>query len=83
MPATYRWEITEDFMMTGAEDKQGPKGLDPAIKDNSATFAMYDDDGELYYKGVIYGDYSGFEPLDDFGTWNAGCTEIRINGVTL
>ena len=48
-------------------------------------FRMYDDDGELYYTGVRtgesddsgYGSEHGFEPLDDYGTPNAGCTEIR------
>lgn len=40
-------------------------------------FRMYDDDGELYYDGRIVGDYDGFEPLDDFGMPNVGCTNIR------
>jgi len=40
-------------------------------------FRMYDDDN-LYYEGYILGfDYDGFEPLDDFGTPNAGCTTIE------
>lgn len=43
-----------------------------------SRFAMYDDDGECYYEGVIYGDYDGFEPLDDFGGPNAGCTAIKM-----
>jgi hypothetical protein len=38
---------------------------------------MYDDDGKLYYAGTIWGDYDGFEPLDDFGMPNAGCTSIE------
>ena len=29
------------------------------------------------YAWVLTGDYEGFEPLDDFGTPYAGCTEIR------
>ncbi len=55
-------------------------------------FKMYDDDGELYYDGKIVGvddsdeiflagsvggDVADFGPLWDFGTPNAGCTEIR------
>jgi hypothetical protein len=43
-------------------------------------FQMLDDDGELYYTGVRAGESQyddGFEPLDDFGKPNAGCTEIR------
>lgn len=50
-------------------------------------FRMYDDDGELYYTGVRTGDAGpwaedGFEPLDDFGTPNAGATEIRYLNTT-
>jgi|TARA_R100001530_G_scaffold110783_3_gene78010 hypothetical protein len=41
---------------------------------------MFDDDGVLYYAGLIWGDYDGFEPLDDFGMPNAGCTEIQLRG---
>lgn len=43
-------------------------------------FRMYDDDGNLYYAGRISpkaADLNGFQPLDNFGTPNAGCTEIR------
>lgn len=48
-------------------------------------FKMYDDDNNLYYSGVFAEVtpepdgtmLDGFEPLDDFGTPNAGCTEIR------
>lgn len=46
-------------------------------------FKIYDDDNEIYYTGVRtgeaeeFGSEDGFEPLDDFGTPNAGATEIR------
>lgn len=46
-------------------------------------FRMYDDDDELYYEGrwVVDPDvpdeaFEGFEPLDCFGTPNAGCTRL-------
>lgn len=39
-------------------------------------FRMYDDDGELYYEGVVVGD--AMAPLRDFGRPNAGCTHIKI-----
>jgi hypothetical protein len=39
---------------------------------------MFDGDGELYYSGTIWGDFDGFEPLDDFGTPSAGCIEIKL-----
>jgi hypothetical protein len=42
-------------------------------------FQMFDDDGVLYYDGfmVFSKNSSGFEPLDDFGCPNAGCTMIK------
>lgn len=41
-------------------------------------FRMYDDDGILYYEGRMNQYCDGFEPLNDFGTPNAGCTMIKI-----
>ena len=41
-------------------------------------FRMLDDDGELYYRGLLVGDFGGLEPLDDFGAPNSGCTELQI-----
>ncbi len=46
-------------------------------------FRMLDDDGRVYYEGVMvpfdeHDDNSyGFEPLDDFGGPNAGCTSLE------
>lgn len=51
--------------------------------ENPESWKMYDDDGILYYSGMIYGEYSGFEPLDDWGSPIAGCSEIWINGERL
>lgn len=45
-------------------------------KDLVIRFRMYDDDGILYYEGRADEDTS-FEPLDDFGMPNAGCTYIK------
>lgn len=45
-------------------------------KDLTTQFRMYDDDGMLYYEGKADEDAS-FEPLDDFGMPNAGCTYIK------
>ena len=46
-------------------------------------FRMYDDDDQLYYEGRWVADpsvadeaFEGFEPLDCFGTPNAGCTRL-------
>ena len=54
------------------------EGMTPLVE----WFRMYDDDRELYYTGVRtgqaedYGSEDGFEPLDDYGTPNAGATMI-------
>lgn len=44
-------------------------------------FRMLDDDEEVYYEGYT-SISSSFDPLDDFGMPNAGCTDIqyRENG---
>lgn len=39
-------------------------------------FRMADDDGEIYYHGKAT--RVSFEPLDDFGEPNAGCTSIQF-----
>lgn len=43
-------------------------------------FRLYDDDDILYYEGrmVIGDEGNGFEPLDDFGEPNAGCTRVDL-----
>jgi hypothetical protein len=81
----YRWKITKDHMepdgsQYSAKGTEGPARLDPNVTDNPARFSMYDDDGVCYYEGMLYGDHDGFEPLDDFGTPNAGCTSIKVDG---
>lgn len=80
-PAKYRWTITRD-RLEGAhyEGTEGPRNLDPTITNNPVRFSLWDDDGICYYEGMLYGDYDGFEPLDDFGTPFAGCTAIKIDG---
>lgn len=82
MSRRYAWVITQDHLDNpGDRGKSGPRG--PAdhlsimlMAGHGKDFRMYDDDGELYYSGTIVGDYDGFEPLDDFGMPNAGCTSI-------
>lgn len=82
--SSYNWQITRDYVGSGA--KTGMTG--PSNKSrhtaNETAFKMFDDDGALYYVGTLWGDFEGFEPLDDFGTPHAGCTEIQLrdaNGV--
>jgi hypothetical protein len=79
--AKYRWVIVEDIVTKGEYDgTQGPSNLNADIDGNPDKFELYDDEGELYAKGMIYGDYDGFEPLDDFGEGNWGCTGIKYGG---
>jgi hypothetical protein len=83
--SNYRWKITQDYidaddLEQSAVGVEGPYGLDETLMTNPTSFSMYDDDQECYYEGMIYGDFTGFEPLDDFGTPNAGCSMIKIDG---
>ena len=76
----YYWEITWAATDIGLGDevgKEGPWNADTTLTAEPERFRMKDDDGIVYYKGVIYGDYEGFEPLDDFGMPNAGCVVIE------
>ena len=62
----------------GATDAQIAK----ALSKNGRAFRIYDDDGIWYYSGKLYEEpgtegENDFGPLDDWGTPNAGATEIR------
>lgn len=77
----YGWIITRDFLyednptwhnehsIKSATGIIGPHGVRFTKEDilKGKEFKMYDDDMNLYYEGRIVGDYSRFEPLDDFG----------------
>ena len=69
---------------------QAPDTLLERLRNDSSagrTFRMRDDDGELYYTGRIlvigdrdpleHDDVEGFEPLDDVGRPDSGCTSIE------
>jgi hypothetical protein len=75
----YYWKITK-VHLDSLKDEVGVDSGDATINEKSARFSMYDDDDNCYYEGMIYGNYDGFEPLDDFGMPNAGCTYIKLNG---
>lgn len=78
---TYRWIITKDRIDDGrAVGVTGPRGADPSITENAARFSLWDDDKICYYEGMLYGDYEGFEPLDDFGMPYAGCVHMKLDG---
>jgi len=82
----YAWIIDVDHIEMNETPTMGPSNMKPELaarlialkKDEGQKFKMYDGDGELYYSGRIIGEYDGFEPLDDFGMPNAGCTEIKL-----
>jgi hypothetical protein len=85
------WAITQDYQAeigarpgtnANAVGLVGPRTakltFDEIVKHpDGKRFQMRDDDGELYYEGVLVGG-DGFEPLDDFGEPNAGCTSICV-----
>jgi hypothetical protein len=54
----------------------GPSGYNGDGSELLYKFRMKDGDGNVYYYGRS-GDDSDFGPLDDFGTPNAGCTDIE------
>ena len=90
-PAEYAWLITRDRLAEqdggkfgDAAGVSGPSNatdeqLDQLRAGKGKKFRMYDDDGEHYYDGLVLGDFDGFEPLDDYGRGNAGCTDIRYH----
>ena len=92
----YGWIITKDLLwdkdpilnkeydIRNDKGTIGPSGtiLDKGtIVTMGKKFRMKDDDGEIYYEGMIFEtdktETTGFEPLDDFGEPNAGCTSIE------
>lgn len=89
----YAWMIAKDHIADkdaregsnlNAKGVTGPREVELTAEEiqkhpDREYFKMYDDDGELYYEGYFVGDddAEGFEPLDDFGMPNAGCTSIK------
>lgn len=85
----YGWIIDKDEIDGSGIGTMGPRSISEdfqkgLLQGSGRKFRMYDDDGELYYEGRILtqaDDETLFAPLDDYGTPNAGCTEIRyLNG---
>lgn len=82
--AAYRWKIDKDYLdgdwADSAVGTEGPHDLDDKIDANPQGFTLYDDDDIAYYHGWLYGDYYGFEPVDDFGLGYAGAVHIKFDG---
>jgi len=71
------WWITYDYV---SEDHV-VKHEAPVDAEGSTSFRIYDDDGELYFKGACRLDepgVTGFEPLS-WAQNNAGATEIQYH----
>ncbi len=89
MTSQYGWTITQDHLSDKSDPLNrigttGPSDTAWTTKEiledkDKKRFVMYDDDDERYYTGYIVGDYSGFEPLDDFGAPDSGCTGIKYH----
>lgn len=72
------WVITKDHGVCNDCDNATKEQIKTLKKMGfTESFKMFDDDGELYYSGLARKN-ADFDPLDDFGTPNAGCTEIRF-----
>ncbi len=57
----------------------GPRGYKGDGSELTHRFRILDDDGEVYYEGRCdtCDDDNALEPLDNFGTPNAGATTIQ------
>jgi hypothetical protein len=83
----YGWIITwanpevfgEDNKEVGTVGPRNNPFPDEKMKAEGKEFQIFDDDGIHYYSGFYIGldDESLFGPLEDYGTPNAGATEIR------
>lgn len=81
-----RWIITRDYIHKpdpNYPDEKSAVGVASRYyedgEDLPHKFRMLDDDGHVYYHGKCSScdDEHAFAPLEDFGTPNAGCTEIQ------
>lgn len=72
-----KWVITKDIISDGDDVGVGNYKGNPKFLDT--RFKLYDDDGELYYKGRMSTDGGDdiFDPLD-WAMSNVGCTELQI-----
>jgi hypothetical protein len=75
------WIITTDFIEPSNNRRGEWLYASPRFPGNFTVanlpieFRLYDGDGNLYYEGRMQNE--DFDPLDDFGGPNAGCTEIK------
>ncbi|MEM7406178.1 MAG: hypothetical protein AAF458_12840 [Pseudomonadota bacterium] len=80
----YTWIVTKDELdgnVSEAVGKIGPPGEQHRFRfDRVITggkeFRLLTDDGQVKYSGFILGEFSGQEPLDEYGR-HFGCTSIQ------
>ena len=64
------------FIVGFDDERDGPE--------TSEHFALFDDDGEIYYSGILRGDIEGldrlYSDLFDWGAADAGTTLLEIDG---
>lgn len=83
------WIVTKDYIGSDTVGEVrdvsvvGPRSVSDELAarlcaGEGVRFKMYDDDNELYYEGRAIN--CDFEPLDDYGTPNAGATSIWYAG---
>jgi hypothetical protein len=95
-----QWTITKDHIKEEGEPEGSYQNARTIVGPRNATlsheeivahkdgqkFRLYDDDGNLYYDGVLvdceddedYGDEGIFRPLNEFGTPNAGAVILKV-----
>lgn len=75
------WMITKDLIDDGQSKdvRSGGTATEEEILRYGKKFRMLDGDDEVYYEGLSIetDETDGFEPLDEFGMPNAGCTDIQ------
>ena len=67
--------MSEEGLLKGNRKELREPGALPPVTILEVT--GFDDDGELYFEGYLLGG-DGFEPLDDFGRPDSGCTAIKM-----
>jgi len=80
----YTWIVSQGAIVgdsSGMVGMVGPKGaknrtrFDIVIQ-SGPHFRLLNADGEMRYSGYILGEYSGFEPFDEYGR-DKGCAAIE------
>ena len=80
----YTWILTQHNLLGDSSDavgQIGPRGSKKRLRfdtviSRGVQFPLRTTEGALRYAGYIPGEFSGFEPLDDYGRRN-GCTDIE------